>query len=170
MYTRKAKRGGVFGFGNKPKNTTISNLKAKRNYNMKHSKSRVANVLGVPGQVRYTNKERIEGEYQKVIEELKKLEQPEESVSALKTISEKVQKALESQEARETGAVVITIPVGVAQLFLKVARVMLAVLLFVFVDVLSMWTMPVSALVMPNMNFNTTTNAYNKARRFTGAR
>jgi antitoxin component HigA of HigAB toxin-antitoxin module len=170
MYTRKAKRGGVFGFGNKAKNTATTNLKAKRNYNMKHSKSRVANVLGVPGQVRYTNKERIEGEYQKAIEELKKLEQPAESASALKTISEKIKKALESQEARETGAIVITIPVGVAQLFLKVARVMLAAFVFLFVDLPSMGTIPMSASVFPNSNFQTTTNMYNDARRFTGAR
>jgi hypothetical protein len=67
MYTRKAKRGGVFGFGSKNSVSSSTNvLKMKRNYNLKHSKSRVANVLGAPGQIRYTNKERIESEYQKV--------------------------------------------------------------------------------------------------------
>lgn len=170
MSTRKAKRGGFLGFGNKPKNTMNSTLKAKRNYNLKHSKSKVANVLGVPGQVRYTNKERIESEYQKAIDELRKLEKPVESASALKTMTEKVQKALESQEARETGAVVITIPVGVAQLFLKLARVFLAALVFLFWDIPSMGQIPMSAYMLPNKNFNTTANAYNKARRFTGAR
>jgi hypothetical protein len=170
MYTRKAKRGGVFGFGSKNSvNSSTNALKMKRNYNLKHSKSRVANVLGAPGQIRYTNKERIESEYQKAISELRKLDKPVESASALRTVTEKVKTALESQEAREAGAVVITIPIGVAQLFLKVARVMLSAFVFLFWDIPTMGSIPLSPYVLPNKNFNTTKNVYNTMRKFTGA-
>jgi hypothetical protein len=162
-------RGGLFGFGNKPANTAASTLKAKRNYNMAHSKSRVANILSAPGQVRYTNKERIEETYQKAIAELKAIEKPAETTSAIRMIAGNVEQALKSQEARETGAVVLTIPVGVAQLFLKAMRVFLAALLFIFVDIPSMGSIPTSASVLPNKGFNTTMNLYGKARKFTGA-
>ena len=169
MSTRKSMRGGVFGFGSNSKQTSTNTLKAKRNYNLKHSKSRVANVLGTPGQIRYTNKERIESEYQKAISELRKLDKPVESASALRTVTEKVKTALESQEAREAGAVVITIPIGVAQLFLKVARVMLSAFVFLFWDIPTMGSVPLSPYVLPNKNFNTTKNVYNTMRKFTGA-
>ena len=169
MSTRKSMRGGLFGFGNKPVNTAASTLKAKRNYNLAHSKSRVANILSAPGQVKYTNKERIEASYQKAIAELKTIENPVETTSILNTISKNVEQALKSQEARETGAVVLTIPVGAAQIFLKFIRVMIAALAFVFIDIPSMGSIPTSAYILPNASFNTTQKAYNKARKFTKA-
>lgn len=162
-------RGGLFGFGNSPVNTKASTLKAQRNYNLKHSKSRVANILSAPGKIQYTNKERIEANYQKAVEELKKIEQPAETANALRMIAGSVEDALKSQKAREAGAVVITIPVGVAQLFIKAARIFLAVLAFFFVDIPSMGSIPTSAYVLPNKNFTTTQTTYNAARRFTGA-
>jgi hypothetical protein len=155
----------------KPKNAgpTAANLKAKRNYNLAHSKSRVANILGTPGNFKYTNKERIEANYQKALETLKTIEKPAESASALRTVVDRVQTALQTPEARTAGAVAITIPIGVAQLFVKLGLLFLAVLTFLFIDIPSMGQIPVSAYVAPNKSFNTTRAAYNQARRLTGA-
>jgi hypothetical protein len=166
MYTRKQRRGGGFF---KPRGSSEANkLKAERNYKLAHSKSRVANVLGTPGSVRYTNKERIEQSYQAAIEHLKQLENPKETVSALRSIVDRVRTALQSTEARKTGAIAITIPVGIAQLFVKAALVMLAVLAALFVDIPSMGTIPVSTSLFPNRSFNTTEDVYRRAKQFTG--
>jgi antitoxin component HigA of HigAB toxin-antitoxin module len=170
-YTRKNRRGGgmfdlLLG---KPKTDPVANLKAKRDYNLAHSKSRVANILGTPGNFKYTNKERIEENYQKAIAELKKLENPKETASALQTMISKVNTALQSPEARKTGAVVITVPVGIAQLFVKAAMLFLSALTFVFFDLPSMGSIPLSAALVPNRGFNTTKAAYNQAKRLTGA-
>lgn len=170
--TRKAKRGGgMFDFltgSNKPTGPTESNLKAKRNYNLRHSKSRVANVLGTPGAFKYTNKERIEETYQKALSELKKLEKPKETASALKTLATSIESALESQTARKAGAITLTIPVGVAQLAFKALMLFLAAMTFLFVDIPSMGSIPISAAIAPNRNFNTTKGVYNWAKKTTG--
>jgi hypothetical protein len=150
-------------------NVAMSNLKAKRNYNIKHSKSKVANFLTQPGTVKYTNKERIEAGYQKAISELKKIEQPQETVSALKTVATQIKEAAESDKAKQIGSIVITIPVGIAQLVWKAMWVFIAALAFIFIDMPSMGSVPVSAYAMPNSNFNTTRRAYNKAKNLTGA-
>jgi hypothetical protein len=148
---------------------SASNLKAKRNYNLAHSKSRVANVLSKPGQVTYTNKVRIQKEYEQAIAELRKIERPVETASAVGSIAEKLRQAINSPEAKETGAVVITIPVGLAQLAYKALMVFVAALVLVFWDIPTMGTIPLSAYIAPNRGFNTTRNAYAEARRFTGA-
>lgn len=157
-----------------PPTPSVSTLQAKRNYNLAHSKSRVANILSKPGDVRYTNKEAIEARYQKAIEELKKVEHPHETVSAIRSVTERLASGISSQAARETGAVVLTIPVGVAQLLLKGLRLFLSVLILVFID-LPLGVMSgspavnLAAAVAPNTGFQTTQSAYGQARRFTGA-
>ena len=175
MYTRKNRKdkrgGGIFDFftRSKPTNTSNTNaLQAKRNYNLAHSKSRVANVLRAPGNVKYTNKERIEIQYQQAIEKLKTLEQPAATASALKTIATKLETALQSQEARTAGAVTITIPVGVAQLAYKAFMVFLAVIAFITIDIPTMGTIPLSSSLFPNRNFNMTQKTYTAAKRITG--
>jgi antitoxin component HigA of HigAB toxin-antitoxin module len=175
-YTRKTKRGGgIFNLLTgkaktvTPAAPTASNLKAKRNYNLVHSKSKVANVLKKPGQLTYTNKERIESEYKKAIDELKKIENPKETVSALKTIATSMKQALQSEEARTAGAITITIPVGVAQLAWKAMWIFVAALAFLFIDLPSMGQVPVSPYLMPNRNFTTTERAYEGAKRYAGA-
>jgi len=152
-----------------PSGPTESNLKAKRNYNLAHSKSKVANILRKPGEVSYTNKERIESEYQKAIAELKKIEKPKETASALKTLAIKLKEAAESDAARQAGAVTITIPVGVAQLAWKGMWAFLAAIAFLFFDIPSMGSIPASASLVPNRNFNTTQKAYEWAKQKTGA-
>lgn len=152
-----------------PTGPTATNLKIKRNMNLAHSKSKVANVLRTPGQVTYTNKERIESEYQKAIEQLKAIEKPQETASALKTLATKLKDAAESDTARQAGAVTITIPVGVAQLAWKAMWVFLAAMAFLFIDIPSMGSIPVSAALVPNRNFNTTGKAYEWAKQKTGA-
>lgn len=175
-YTRKRRHGGgLFNFlSSKPTSSSLNNLKAKRNFNLSRSKSRVANVLATPGQFSYTDKEAIEARYQKAIQQLQSIEKPQETVSALKTITNSLQSAIESQRVRETGAVIITIPVGVAQLALKAFRVFLSVLIVVFVDLplgfmSGSMAVNMAAAVAPNKSFNTTAAAYAKARAFTGA-
>ena len=171
--TRKVRRGG--GMFNlllgKPKNApgpTASNLKAKRNVNLAHSKSRVANILGTPGQFKYTNKERIESEYQTAIAELKKLEKPQETASALRTLASQLETALQSETARKAGAITLTLPIGVAQLAFKAMMVFLAVLAAIFIDIPTMGSLHVSTTLLPNRGFNTTQSAYNWAKEKTG--
>jgi len=172
---RNQKGAGFFDlFTTKTNTTTVSNLKSKRNYNLAHSKSRVSNVLASPGQFKYTNKEAIQAKYEKAFQELERVEKPKETFSALQAISTSLQTAIQSQAARETGAVVITIPVGVAQLALKALRLFLSALVIVFID-LPLGVMSgspavnVAAGVAPNRGFNTTVNAYRKAKILTGA-
>jgi hypothetical protein len=176
-YTRKQKQRGAGFFDfftSKTNNTSMTNLKSKRNYNVAHSKSRVSNVLASPGQFKYTNKEAIQARYEKAFQQLQRVEKPKETFSALQTISASLDSAIQSQAARETGAVVITIPVGVAQLVLKALRLFISVLVIVFID-LPLGVMSgspavnVAAAVAPNTRFNTTANAYRRAKLLTGA-
>ena len=172
--TRKNRRGGglknlLMGKSqNAPQGPSLSILQARRNSNLKHSKFRVANVLSVPGQSKYTNKERISAEYEKAVEHLRSLEQPVETAQAMKGFSDKLKAALESEEARMAGAVTITLPFGAAQLLMKALRVFLAALVFLFWDIPSMGTIPLSAYIMPNRGFNTTAKIYNAAKGLTG--
>ncbi len=173
---RKGMYGGsLFSFGSKPSSTSmVANLKSKRNYNLAHSKSKVANILSKPGQVIYTNKQAIDAKYQQALQQLSQIEKPKDTVSALQILSSKIDSALQSQRARETGAVVITIPVGLAQLAAKAIRLFLSVLIVVFVDLPLGFlsgspAVNVAAAVAPNRRFNTTAKAYQQARKFTGA-
>ena len=179
-YTRRKRGGGLFDFlSGKPKQANImqqvSSLEAQRNAAVKKSKSRVANILSKPGEFVYTNKNRIRQEFHQKIEDLMmQIKQPEQSKSALETLSTGIENALKSQRARETGAVVLTIPVGVAQLAVKVLRIFLAVFaLFIGMGSAFLGSEgAVAALVgmaAPNAKFNTTRAAYQQARELTGA-
>lgn len=179
MYkTRKNHRGGsrfrLFSETKVPQTTSLSMLKAKRNYNIAHSKSRVGNYLSRPGQVNYKEKAAIQANYQEAIAKLQSIEKPKESVGALRLLSDSLQAGLGSARAKETGAVVITIPVGIAQLAIKVIRILLSVLVVIFID-LPLGVMAgspaidVAVAVAPNSTFNTTQSIYQKAREFTGA-
>lgn len=176
-YTRKNRQRGAGFFDffrTKTVNSNSLNLKAQRNYNLAHSKSRMTNILKTPGQFTYTNKEAIQSKYKKAIQELQQVEKPQETVSALQTLSTSLETALKSQRARETGAVVITIPIGMAQLAIKALRLFLSALVIIFVD-LPLGIMAgspavnMAAGVAPNTRFNTTASMYRKARGFTGA-
>ena len=170
--TRKVRRGGgFFDFltgSNTPAGPTESNLKAKRNYNMAHSKSKVANILSKPGNFKYTNKERIQKNYESAIAELKKIEKPKETASALKTLASTMQTALESQSAKKAGAITITLPIGLAQLAFKAIMIFLAVMTFIFIDLGSFGQFPIASYFLPNQGFNTTLKAYNSAKQAIG--
>jgi hypothetical protein len=172
VYTRKNRKGGgIFNtLTGKSANTTAkeSSLKAKRNYNLRHSKSRVANVLSVPGQVRHTNKERIEADYQKAVEKLRSIEKPAETAQAARGLVDKLKAALQSDEARMAGAVTITLPVGVAQLLIKGLLVFISALVFVFWDLPTLSSIPLSPFIFPNSKFNTTQSVFEEAKGFTG--
>jgi hypothetical protein len=171
MYTRKNQKAGSL-FGKKPANTSA--LKARRNYNLAHSRSRVGNVLRTPGSLQYTNKQAIEERYQNALTAIKSMDKPKETVSALQQLSASLDRAISSPVARETGAVVITIPVGVAQLAFKALRLFVSLLVVVFVDLPLGFlsgspAVNLAASIAPNKTFNTTVSAYQKARQFTGA-
>lgn len=179
-YTRKKRGGGVFDFlSGKSKNANVeqqvSSLEAQRNAAVRKSKSRVTNVLSRPGEVVYTNKNRIRKEFQEKIEALlSQIEQPEQSKSAIESLTSGIESALKGQRVRETGAVVLTIPVGVAQLAVKVLRVFLAIfLLFIGAAPAFMGAdgavAQLVSMTAPNNKFNTTRAAYQRAREFTGA-
>lgn len=144
-------------------------LKVKRNYNLAHSKSRVSNVLGKPGSFAYTDKEQINTAYKRAIDKLKELENPKETMNTFESFVGKVEALLHSKEAKETGAIVLTLPVGLAQGLTKGIRFFLSALLFFAVDIPSMGSLPTSAYVLPDQYFNTTHRAYSKMRKFTGA-
>ena len=172
VYTRKNRKGGGIFNTLTGKSVTMaskeSNLKAKRNYNLRHSKSRVANVLSVPGQVRHTNKERIEADYQKALEKLRSIEKPVETTQAVKGLVDKLKSALQSDEARIAGAVTITLPVGIAQLLVKGLLVFIGALVLVFYDMATFTSTPLSPYIFPNSKFNTTQSVYEEAKGFTG--
>lgn len=173
MTTRKNQKGGSF-FGSKPKNTRTANLKARQTYNLAHSKSRVANYLKTPGSFQYTNKQAIEERYEKALADIQSMDKPKETFSALQQLSASLDRAITSQAARETGAVVITVPVGIAQLALKALRLFLSFLIVVFIDLPLGFlsgspAVNLAAAVAPNTKFNTTAAMYQRARQFTGA-
>ena len=144
-------------------------LKAKRNYNLSHSKSRVSNVLGKPGSFAYTDKERISINYKKAIDTLKEIEDPKETIRTFQSVVTNMETLLKSEKAREDGAIVLTIPFGVAQALTKGIRVFLSALLFFVVDIPSMGSIPTSAYVFPDGYFDTTHKFYSKMRKLTGA-
>lgn len=176
-YTRRRRGGGIFNLLSAKKNVRarqIANLEAQKTAAMRKSKSRVANVLSAPGTVIYTNKQRISGEFDTKIKELmSQIENPSETASALNTVVSSVENALKSQSARQTGAIVITIPVLVGQLFIKAARIFLAVMVFMFGLAPAMMGSETAVAeivkgVAPNTQFNTTKAAYARAKQFTG--
>jgi hypothetical protein len=178
-YTRRRRGGGLFDMFSGKKNNRaqqIANLEAQKTAAMKKSKSRVANVLSAPGTVTYTNKARIAGEFDAKIKDLmSQIENPQQTASALNTVANSVENALKSQSARQGGAIVITIPVFAAQLFLKAARLFLAIMVFFFGLAPAMFgaesaVSELVRMVAPNMAFNTTKAAYSKAKQFTGVR
>lgn len=174
-YTRK-RGGGLFDMFSSKKNTKqqIANLEAQKLAAMRKSKSRVANIFTKPGEVTYTNKQRIDAEFgEKIKELLSQIEKPQETKAAVSSVVSSVENALLSESARKTGAVVITIPVGLAQLFVKAARVFLAMMFLIFVGLPagvlgSNSAVSTAGLIAPNLQFNTTARAYNEAKKFTG--
>ena len=172
--TRKVRRGGgLFDFfsGSTP-SPEESMLKARRNQNLRRAKSKVANVLSTPGEVKYTNKERIQAQYAKALEELKKIEKPAETASALRQLVSSLQSALDNQTVRQAGAVTITLPVGIAQLVVKALMIFLFVITAIFIDIPMMMAGDVgtSTVFLPNSGFNLTRKAYNSAKKLTGVK
>lgn len=173
-YTRRRRGGGPLNWLRGKKNTNqqqIASLETQARAAARKSQSRVANILAQPGEFKYTDKERIFYEYQDLMD---KIEKPQESVSAVATVIQSMETALKSPAARETGAVVITLPVFIVQLFIKAARVFLALMIFLFGIGPSLFGAE-NALAKavyaaaPNVTFNTTEAAYKYARKVTGA-
>lgn len=160
---------------------TAAKALANRNYEMRHAKSRVANVLGTPGEFKYTNKERIEREYQDRLQKISvslgvPLSEVKEGMNEVKDVSQKetvgVMRSLgdtidQAIKRNPTATVVtVTLSVGLAQLAVKVMRVMVA--FFVF------WLALPAVLfnlfeglpymlkeILPNTQFNTTKRWHN---------
>lgn len=156
--------------------TAASTAKATRNYQMAHSKSRVANVLSKPGSVVYTNKERIEREYQDKVRRISEsfgvpLDEVRGGLEAAKTMTQKetvstlrtLENALEDAIVKNPKAAVVTVTltVGVAQLAFKALRVMIAMFVFVMALPFAITNMfdglpYLLKEMLPDTSFNTT--------------
>lgn len=186
-HTRKAKRkGGSWFSGSKPNaSSLVSNAKAKAAYNMAHSKSRVANIFTKPGNVVYTNKERIQSELKEKIQSITEqygLTEEDLQEAAKSTESIGVKDALDSmktfatmlkektREAAPTGgAVVLTIPLAAAQLFYKAMWVFIAFFVFwISIGGILMGadTSGLVAAALPNTKFNTTKSGFSYIRNY----
>lgn len=156
--------------------TAVTTARSARNYQMAHSKSRVANVLSKPGQVVYTNKERIEKEYQNNLERIsssfgvsmeelsrgleasKEISQ-KEAVSTLKKLEDSIEEAIRKNPKAAT--VTIAISIGTAQLAFKAMRVMIAAFVFMLALPFSISNMfdglpHLMNEILPDTSFNTT--------------
>lgn len=179
--TRRRRQGGAW-FSSSSTNdaaSAISNAKAKAAYNLAHSKSRVANIFAKPGQVVYTNKDRIRSELQQKIEqiadeygivsedfaEIKRSAEgvsPKEAVSSLKSFAQMLNE--KTIEAAPTGAaVVLTLPVFAAQLLYKAIWIFIAIWIF-FASIggilMGSDTSGLIKAALPNAKFNTTKSSF----------
>jgi hypothetical protein len=181
--TRKRQTGGLPSFGNffGRRNKTSkaeANLKESRDYKLRHAKSRVANYLGSskgerkPGNFRYTNKDRIEKEFEDALQKLKEEENPKDIANASKTLLSELEKGiykLNTQGTRTAAAITITLPIGIAQLLIKVLKLAFFALGMVFPPLLAfMDSKQVDSLM--NMKFNTTKEIYGNAKNRIGVR
>jgi hypothetical protein len=184
---RSQRAGGIFGFGGPSvkQQATSAAVEAqyKRNQNLAKSKARVANILGTPGEFKYTNKERIESEFQSKIAAIEAQygithEEILDGVADAQSLGAKdvtgtlrdMKNRLEEQIVAvgpTAAAVTLTIPVGLAQIAVKVFRIMLAIAIFMLATIpaglmgvnATTTSMAMSA-VLPNTNFTTTKNSF----------
>lgn len=183
MNNRNTRRNRVARMATPPLFMRFPNVKAatttaraSRNYQMAHSKSRVANVLSEPGSVSYTNKERIEREYKNNLErisasfgvsmeelsrglEASKDISQKEAISTLKSLEDSIDEAIRRNPKAAT--ITIAISVGSAQLIFKSMRVMIAAFVFMLALPFSITHMfdglpYLMKEILPNSNFNTT--------------
>lgn len=156
--------------------SAATTARGTRNYQMAHSKSRVANVLSKPGQVLRTNKERIEKEYQANLERISSsfgvsMEELSRGLEATKSVSQKetvstlhtLENAIEEAIAKNPKAAVVTVTltIGVAQLAFKALRIMIAMFIFMMALPLVITNMfdglpYLLKELIPNSSFNTT--------------
>lgn len=167
--------------GNSPVPNTTTSARANRDYQMRHAKSRVANVLGTPGEFKYTNKERIEEEYktrlQKIatslgvplseikegMQEVKDVSQ-KETVNTMRSLGDTIETAMKRNPTATV--VTITLSVGLAQLAVKVLRIMVAFFVFWLALPLALFHMfeglpYLIKEILPNTKFNTTRTWHN---------
>ena len=194
----RKQRGGIFGFGgpSKPRQYALEALEAesKGDYNMAHSKSRVANLglsmanknNGTFGELRYTNKERIQEELDQKIFEIaaafdisqqelmdgvtaSSTTNPAAVTSTIKDLKIRIEQQL-AASGPTAAAITLTIPIGLAQLILKAFRVCLAFVVFCVALMSSgLMTTNVSrsvSSVLPNAKFNTTKNSFSYLKSY----
>jgi hypothetical protein len=198
----RKQRGGIFGFGGPSKQNVASRAaydslqeaQSKAAYNMAHSKSRVANLglsmanktNGSFGELRYTNKERIQEELDDKIDEIAAVldislqelmsgaaasstTNPAEVTSIIKDLKTSIEQQL-AATAPTAAAITLTIPIGLAQLLVKVFRVLLAFVVFcIGLMSASVMTTNISgavSTVLPNMKFNTTKNSFSYLKTY----
>lgn len=147
--TRKVRRGGgmfntlrdTFRGTPNARQTALSTANAKRQQNLRGAKSRVANVLGTKGlaaasqgKVVYTNKERIEQEYQGKLKEIEEKygEQiqssaqqlfKKESIEKLKEFFSMFQGAIQRAKELRAPQVTLTIPTGLATAMIVILKI-----------------------------------------------
>ena len=174
---RTTHKGGAWFSDSKPSaSSLVSNARAKAAYNMAHSRSRVANVLSQPGKVVFTNKERIQSELKAklktVAAELGISEEDlEEATSSAEEMNTKdairsvksftqILKQKIKEAAPTGGAVVLTIPVGMAQLLYKAFWVCIAIIAFIWAIFENADPTAAASAALTNSDFSTTSKAY----------
>ena len=169
-----------------PAQSAANNAKQRAAINMARSKSRVANILTTPGEVVYTNKERIASEladklasisqeYGVDLDDLKrdvteKKMPPKTVVDTLKNLTNQLKPQLQAGPTAGQKAFIITIPFALGQLTFKVLRFALYITLTFLALMTAIGsggmmmpsTMNPFAFVAPNASFNSTKNFYNK--------
>jgi len=166
--------------------TAANNAKQRAAFNMARSKSKVANILTSPGEVIYTNKERIASELADKLKnissqygvDLSELERdvnetkiaPNTVVDTLTNLTNQLKTQIQAGPTPGQKAFVITVPFAIGQFTFKVLRVALYVTL-TFLALLTTIgsggmiipsTMNPFASIAPNGNFSSTKNFYNK--------
>jgi hypothetical protein len=192
-------RGGIFGFGGPRKEvvqaqSAAMNAQNRAAYNVAHSKARVANLgLGMAnknngsfGELRYTNKERIQSELDDKITQIENAfgvsheelmdgvaasstTNPAEVTATVRDLKTRIEQQL-AASGPTAAAITLTIPVGVAQLAVKAFRVWLAFVVFCIAVIPSglfgaNLSGPVAA-AMPNMSFNTTKSSFSYLKKY----
>jgi hypothetical protein len=173
--------------------TAANNAKQRAAINMARSKSRVANILTTPGEVVYTNKERIASEladkltsisqeYGVDLDDLKrdvteKKMAPNTVVDTLKNLTNQLKPQLQAGPTAGQKAFVITIPFALGQLTFKVLRFALYITLTFLALMTTIGsggmiipsTMNPFASIAPNGNFSSTKSFYNrKLKQYSG--
>jgi hypothetical protein len=184
-YTRKQKsrRGGAWWnrftrSSTIPRSDAENTAKAILYREQRKGHSRISNLqrtIAAKGEyVPSLNSQLAQAKFDETMKLIKQREGRYQPVSALRDmlarLQDGLQKASTSDTTRKVEAITLTIPVGIAQVIVKALMIVIAFLVFVFVELPSMGSIPASAYLLPNTGFETTEQAYEKMKQITGAR
>jgi hypothetical protein len=108
------------------------------------------------------NKAKAKAKYNATMKLIEEREGEQKPISQLKQWVNETKEALNSAEMTQAKAITLTIPVGLAQIIVKALMLFIAFLLFVFVEIPSMGSFPISQYFLPDSGFETTEAAYTR--------